>query len=318
MYKFRPLLIFLIVTVLYGAPSANVLLDRVVAVVNQEVITWSELYKNMETDASPQLRELKDEERKKVFRENEAAFLESLINVKLQLHEAKVMGMNVSDDEIAEAIDSIMKKYSMTDSVFRDSLKKEGYSFEEYRKRLKEQILISKIVNQQVRNKIFVSEGEIAKYIDDNKGAQGNEESYKISQIFFKKPKDESEMARLSEKAAQMIQSISGGESFKELAKKYSEDSSGIAGGEIGVISKSALLKEFREALAVMKPGDVSKPFWTERGLHIIRLDEKLEPRGIVEIQEEAKRQITNKYFMEKYNAWIKTLREKAFIEIRL
>jgi parvulin-like peptidyl-prolyl isomerase len=67
-----------------------------------------------------------------------------------------------------------------------------------------------------------------------------------------------------------------------------------------------------------MKPGDVSAPFWTDKGLHIIRLDEKTAVKDMNEITEEAKKSTGNKLFVERYNAWLKGLRERAFIEIRL
>ena len=99
MYKMGRVGVMIIVCVLLfsGLARAAVLLDRVVAIVNQDVITWSELYKTMEADASPSVKALKEDERRKVFRENEASFLETLINVRLQMQEAKNLGISVSD-----------------------------------------------------------------------------------------------------------------------------------------------------------------------------------------------------------------------------
>src|ERR1700690_2679131 len=164
--------------------EAAVLFDRVVAVVNQEVITWSELYKNMESDASPQLKEMKEEERIKIFRSNEGMFLETLINYRLQIQEARNIGLVVSDEELKEAVENIKKKYAMSENDFRESLKKEGFALEEYKKKLQEQILISKIVNQQIRNKILISDTDINIFLEENKEYAVNTEEYKISQIF--------------------------------------------------------------------------------------------------------------------------------------
>ena len=309
-----------VVTIFFMASysHAEILLDRVVAVVNQEVITWSELYRNMEIDASPQLKALKDEERRKIFRENEASFLESLINLKLQLQEAAALGMNVGDDEVKEGIDSVKKKYGMTDEQFKESLKKEGFTYEEYRRRFREQIIISKVVSNQVRSKVLVTDSEMKQYIADAVAKGENLDGYRISQIFFRKPRNEEGRRPLEEKAEDIVRRLGAGENFVDLAKKFSEDASASAGGDIGLIKKNLLLKEFSEALAGMKPGEVSKPFWTERGLHIIKLNEKTDPKDPKELQEEARKAITEKLSAERYNAWIKSLREKAFIEIRL
>ncbi len=314
--KFSLVVIFLLI----GAASsqAGVLLDKVVAVVNQEVITWSELYKSMEADASPQLKEMKDNERRQVFKENEASFLDTLIGVKLQLQEAKSLGVNVSEEELKEGIDNIKKKYAMTDSAFIDSLKKEGYTFEEYKKRLREQIMMSKVVNMQIRSKILASDADVKKFLEENRDFSESGEGYRLSQIFFKKPKNDGEKSSVEEKAAVVLKKLKEGVNFADLARQYSEDSSASAGGDLGLIRKAQMAKEFAEALSMMKPGETSAPFWTSGGLHIIRLQEKIGARSPDQIKEEAKTAFINKTFMERYAAWMKGLREKAYIEIRL
>ena len=295
---------------------ANVLLDRVVAVVNQDVITWSELYKAMEADASPKIKELQKDEQRKIFKENEASFLETLINVRLQLQEAKNTGVKVSDEELKDAVDNIKKKYSMSDDAFRESLKKEGFTFEDYKKRLREQIIISKVVNSQVRNKIVVTDGDLRKFVGENKEVLENAESFRISQILLKRK--DADNSKLEEEAGDLLKKIEQGESFSDLAKQYSEDPSAKAGGDLGSLKKSQLNKSFTDVISQMKPGDVSKPFWTDSGLHIIRLESRTEAKSNDEALEEARNMLNDKIFRERYNAWMKSLREKSFIEIRL
>lgn len=319
MYKVGRLGVMLIVCVLVfsGLAHATVLLDRVVAIVNQDVITWSELYKTMEADASPSVKALKEDEKRKAFRENEAAFLETLINVRLQMQEAKNLGISVSDAELQEAVDNIKKKYSMSEEAFKESLKNEGFTYDEYKKRLREQIIISKLVNVQIRNKIVVNDEDIKKFITENKDALENTEGYKISLIVLKKQKD-ADKSRIEEKAGELLKKIELGESFSNLAKQYSEDSSASAGGDLGLLKKSQLNKNFTDVISGMQPGDVSKPFWTESGLHILKLESRSAAKNKDEVLEEAGNILRNKLFAGKYNAWIKALREKAFIEVRL
>ena len=109
--------IILVLILGFSQPStAAVLLDRVVAVVNSEVINWSELYKMMEFESTDQMKALKEEDRMKVFKNNEPVFLEKLIDMRLQIQEAKRIGLDVSPDEIKEAIDNIKQKYSLSDN----------------------------------------------------------------------------------------------------------------------------------------------------------------------------------------------------------
>ena len=300
------------------APHAPVLINRVVAVVNKEVITWSELYKVMEFEATAQVKNLSEEERKKIFKESEASFLETLIDMRLQLQEARTLGLEVTPEEITETIENIKKKYSMTQADFTDSLKKEGLTLEDYHKRLSEQILINKVVNYQIRNKIVVSDAEVKQYMEANKEAFSGNETYRLRQIFFKKPEGNVDKKTIDDKALEIIKRLKAGEDFSALARVYSEDPSGRLGGDLGFVNKDLLAKEFVAVLSNMNIGDFSMPFWTDKGLHIIKLDEKVSAQNRDKVRDDVRRQLTEEQFSEKYKSWAKGLREKAFIEIRL
>jgi peptidyl-prolyl cis-trans isomerase SurA len=297
----------LFVCLLYGPAHAAILLDRVVAVVNEEVITWSDLYKMMESEASGQVKRLSEEERLKIFKNNEAAFLDKLIDVRLEIQEAKRLGISVSPEDIKETIENIKKKYSLNDQTLGESLKREGLSFEDYKKRLSDQILISQLINQNIKNKIVISEEEVKKYIKSHKEGLSNDESFKFGQIFL-----------IEEKASLVIQKLKAGADFAALAEEYSEDPSGKNGGDLGYIKKSYMAKEFVEILQKMKPGDFSEPFWTESGLHIVKLDEKPPTLDTAETEANVRKHLMDEEFMDKYKSYVKSLREKAHIEIRL
>ncbi|NCO83614.1 MAG: hypothetical protein COZ31_05795 [Nitrospirae bacterium CG_4_10_14_3_um_filter_44_29] len=318
MTRLKAFISVLIILISCGVSSAAILLDKVIAVVNQEVITWSDLYKAMEFEASDKMKDIKEEERRKIFKENEGAFLEVLIDMKLQIQAAKQRGIDAAAEEIAEAINDIKKKYSMDEQSFIVSLKKEGFTLDEYKKKLSEQIILSRVVSQEVRNKIVISETEIAKYMGKNKDALIADEAYRIRQIFFRKPNSNTDRKTVEEKAEALYLQIKAGENFASLAQKYSEDPSGKTGGDLGFIKKGYMAKEFTAALSKMKKGDVSQPFWTDMGLHIIKLEEKIEKQNEAAIKEAARNTLMEKYFSERYKHWLRELRETAYIEIRL
>jgi peptidyl-prolyl cis-trans isomerase SurA len=299
-------------------PQTPILLDRVVAVVNKEVITWSELYKVMEFEATEQMKNLNEEERIKIFKESEPVFLETLIDMRLQLQEAKALGIGVTQEEIEETIENIRKKYSMTDTDFRESIKKEGFTIEEYKKRLFEQILINKVVQHEIRNKVIVSDSDVKKYMETHKEIFSGGEKYRLRQIFFKGPEGNRDKRAIEEKALFVIQKLKAGEDFSELAREYSEDPSGSLGGDLGFIEKDLLAKEFLDVLSGMKEGTYSMPFWTGKGLHIIKLDEKISTQNMDNVREDIRKQLAEEKFLESYKSWIKGLRERAYIEIRL
>lgn len=320
MIRLKTFISVLIILVFSGVSSAAILLDKVIAVVNQEVITWSDLYKAMEFEASDKIKDIKEEEKRKIFKENEGPFLEVLIDMKLQIQAAKQRGIDAAAEEIAEAINDIKKKYSMDEQTLLSSLKKEGFTLDEYKKKLAEQIILSRVVSQEVRNKIVFSDSEIAEYIEKSKDTLITDDAYRIRQIFFRKPKSPSDSDRktMEEKAGTVYQQIKAGENFASLAQKHSEDPSGKAGGDLGFIKKGQMAKEFTDVLSQMKAGDISQPFWTDMGLHIIKLEEKIEKQSAAAIKESAKNKLLEQRFSEKYKHWLRELRETAYIEIRL
>lgn len=295
-----------------GSCPASTLLDRVVAVVNSDVITWSEMHKSMEFEMTGEVKALNETERKKIFRENEAIFLESMIDKMLQLQAARKLDIDSGKEDIAEAIDSIRKKYSMNEKEFADSLKKEGFSLEGYKKLISEQIIINKVVAQQVRNKIVISDEDIREYI-----AKNSEPSFRIKMIFFKRT-DKGGVNDAEQKAEAALKRLGEGAEFSSVAAQMSEDPSAKSGGDLGLIKKEHLAKEFMEPLSKMKAGDVSRPFWTARGLHIIRLEEKMDVENMAELKETIKKKLFETRFNEAYKNWIRGLREKAYVEIRL
>ena len=141
---------------------------------------------------------------------------------------------------------------------------------------------------------------------------------YRISQIFFKTPEEGVDRSTVEEKAQSVYRKLETGEIFSDLAKQYSEDSSRTVGGDLGFIQKDIMAKEFLEVLLEMNVGDYSQPFWTSQGMHIIKLEEIGQKEGMEQLQENARNELREKKFLESYKDVVKSLREKAHIELRL
>lgn len=295
--------------------SSAILLDKVMAIVNKEVITWSDLYKAMEFEATDEIKSMKDQDRRRFFKENESMFLESLIDMRLQLQEAAKAGVSASDEDVNRAIENIKKKYSMTDEAFKDAIGKEGFTLAEYRKKLSEQITISRIVEQEVRSKILVTEGDIDKYIAEHKEFERDVDGFNISHIFLRRAEDKKQV---EEKIMEIYKKLKAGGDFSELAKQYSEDASARSGGELGFIKKSDMSGDFLNVLSNMKIGDVSEPFWSGNGIHIIRLNDKREIKSAQELREMVRQKLLEEKFNREYKNWIKGLRERAYVEIKI
>jgi len=296
-----------------GTAYASVVeLDRVIAVVNKKVITWAELYRAMEFEYGQKMDFLGEEEKRKFLRQNEKAYLTRMIDVTLQLEEAEKLGLSVEEAEIKEAIESIRKKYSMDEGAFRDALRQEGFSMEEYGKRLGEQILISKLVSKEVREKIVVDESDAEKYLNEKGTVKEEGESYHIWQVFFPAPARPDEKPAIEKKAGELAAKLRAGADLGASAREY-----GARSADLGLIKADVLAREFRDVLDKMKPGEVSEPFWAGDGLNILRLEEKIMPDAKGALQR-TRRELMEKRFETEYEGWLRQLREKSFIEIRL
>lgn len=295
-------------------PGEGILLDRVVAVINNEPITWSELYREMEFIASEDIRGLTPSEKRRFFEANRDSLLEEYINSRVILKEAFSLGIDASKEEVDEAIERIKKKYSLDDSTFLETLKKERYTMEGYRKALSEQIVISKVISQEVRSRVVVTDSEVKDYLARHPELTGPE-LIRIRQLFLKKPKD-SEVDTFQKKLNTIIERLRAGEPFERLVLLYSEDLR-IPGGDLGYIKSSDLSAQFREAVSGLKPGEISKPFWTEKGLYILKVEDRTGGMTPEEAQRYARQILESQRFEELYRSWLKGLREKYHIEIK-
>jgi len=313
-------LIYWLLFTVYHSPSYSaVLLDRVIATVNGGAITWSELRGNFDLKAEEHLKGLKGEEKEKKLRELEQFFLNNMIDLKLQLQEARRLGFSISQSEIDGAIADIKVKYNLTDESLIESLRAEGFTLDEYREQLEEQILVSKLVKFEVRDNVLIMDKEIEEYYEANKDKYRSEEKIRIRQIFFSAdPEDISQRSETGARAQEIIRMIKKGEDFAKIAMEFSEDASREFGGDLGYLSRGSVLKEIEDAAAALTVGEVSKPFWSSSGLHIIKLEDKIEGSNIEKIRNRIKGLLFERTFKLKYSDWLKSLRAKAYIKINL
>jgi len=316
--RFRHLITGLAVLMLFAASaSASILLDRVVAVVDRDVITWSELYRTMEFELSGKLAGLSPEEKKEQLKRYEKDFLDMLIDTKIQLNEARRLNIGVSEEDINSAINRIRQKYGLSEKEFLEALRNEGFTLQEYKKKVTEQITLSKLVNIEIRSKIIVTEGEIENYIKTNGDSFDLSESYRIRHIIFPAGTDE-EKAEARRKATEVIKLLDSGESFESVVRKFSEGSDASKGGDLGFIKKKDLAKEFLQVIEGMKVGEYSKPFWSGKGFHVIMLEGKSLPDSEAALKKKVREILIEKKLRKSLKDYLRSLRSRVFIEVKL
>jgi len=316
--KLSKITIFLILVITFFfslsfAEDNKFFVDKVVAVVNKEVITWSELYKFMEFTFKDELKLLNPDEKFKYFKNHEQEFLEKLIDTKLQIDEAERYGIFVTESEIDGAINDIKNKYNLTDEAFIETLKKEGMTLNDYKKMLKEQIIIGRALNSLVRSKIIITEKDINNYIASHPELSCDEEGYYVSQIFVRIREKEDEM---KDKINEILKKLIQGESFSKVASQFSEDVSSKSGGSIGLLKKSEISPELINLFSKMNIGQISEPMMTANGIYIFKLDGKCFKRDSEALKSYVRALLEEEKFKKDYKLWLRSLRQKAYIEI--
>lgn len=290
-----------------GLATGPVVIDRVVAVVNSEIITLSDLQR--------------EEALRKQEGHDDRQVLEDMIDRKLQMAAAKRSGMDVTDKELADAVADIMKRNSFGDTrQFEAALAKEGLTLEQYKTELREQMTLSRTFNKFVRSGIAVDEAEVRAFYERNAKTYSLPEEIRVRHIFFPLPEDATPVQAdaMKARAQAVYERARSGEDFVRLVRENSPETA-AQDGDLGFMQREHVLPEIEEAARTMKPGDIAGPLRCAGGYHIIRLEEVRTP---VKPYEKVKDDIMNTLFQQKmentYRSWLQTLRSDANIENRL
>ncbi len=255
---------------LSGAPRTS---DYIVAVVNQEPITHTEVDKRVQRviDSAPPNARLPgtDELRRQV--------LDALIDEKVQLSYARNLGMGVSEAELDTAIENIAAQNQMTMAELQERMRTDGLDFDRYRNSLREQILIQRVREREVTPRIQISDDDINKFLASDPAAQ-TESALNLAHILIKVPEQAGpqEVQKLQAKAEDIQRKAAAGVNFSQLVKQFSDDrSTHDSGGAFGLREVSGLPEVFVKAVANIKVGEVAPLVRSRAGFHIIKLVER-------------------------------------------
>jgi len=286
--------------------GASVVVDRVVAVVNDDIITMSDLER--ETAKTP-------------AKADQRILLEDMINRKLQMAAAKRAGMDVTEKELNEAVDDIMKRNGMDRKQFETALAKEGLSVDQYRQELKEQMTLSRVFNKFVRSGLAVEENELRAYYDRNPVAFRLPEEVRVRQILLRIPEKASsaQIAAVREKAFRAAERAAAGEDFSLLVREYADAVSAASDGDLGFMRRDEMLSEIEKAIAALKPGAIAGPVQSALGFHVLRVEEvRTRMMQYEKIKSELSTSLYNQKLESAYRGWLKTLRSESNVDIKL
>jgi peptidyl-prolyl cis-trans isomerase SurA len=311
-------LLGIILSILFFIIAANAkTVDRIVAQVNDEIITLSELKRVMAEYRQELEKRYSGKQLEQAMEQAEKEALDNLITEKLLYQKAIEMGFNANaSTQVSAYIQQIIKKNNLKDtSELEEALAQQGITLADFRDQIRRSIITNDLIDTFVRSRITLLTPEIEKYYKDNADQFTTPEEVTLSEIVI--PNEGSDAAAQN-RANDIYSRLQKGESFSELASQYSKGPTASKGGSIGTYLTSKLNPEIVKAIANLEEGDISKPQKSADGYVIYRIDSHKPPAlsPLEDVKDEIRNQLYMKKFTPEYNRYIARLKEEAYIQI--
>jgi len=302
--------------------SMAFVVDRIVAVVNNDIITQVDLNKAV----LPYMKKIDaasytEEKKKAIVYKLKQDMLNRMIERKLADQEAKRLHLSVSDQQVDKAIENFKKSQLMTQEDLEKALAQDGLTFKEYRENMRQEILRPKLINFRVKSKVIVTDEDIKEYYEKNTSEFAGTRKYHLYNILIK---EDTFSVTGKNKKLELIESIKTridkGEDFKVLAKQYSEAQNASQGGDLGFFDLETFSQQLQEAISKLKKGEHTKVINTSQGYQLFFIEEIQEVGGktLEQASEEISKKLYNEIAEKKFRSWIESLQDKAHIKILL
>ena len=263
----------LLLTLSCSAALAATLIDKVVAIVEEDVITEREL------EARKQLVRVELNQANRNLPDDETLnrqVLESMIRDSVLLQEAKNRGIKITEGQLNQTMQKISRDNNMDLTEFRRALISQGIDYEKYRETLRRELIISALQRQYTARTASVSESDIDEFLSRTEDSS-TEYEYKLAHILIALPDAAApeKVSNAQKIAAEILDKLEQGANFEKLANEYSNDSSALRGGDLGWRREAEIPSLFTDAVLPMKPGEYAGPFRSASGYHIVYLSDR-------------------------------------------
>ncbi|MCX7957586.1 MAG: peptidylprolyl isomerase [Deltaproteobacteria bacterium] len=307
--------IILTITLFYAGDG--VLVDRIAARIENEVIMLSDLSHKVEIMTGNKVDYNETDPKVSKFYRN---VLNELIEDKIIQMELKKMGQDVTESELKATIDDIRKQRGFSEDDFIKLLSKEGLSFEQYREEMRRQVRKNKFMAIRIRQRVKITDEDAKLFYNQEFTAKKLNKSYDVSMIFISSLKPKSQESNPEEKIAELKKELLEKKDFTELARKYSDDPSASSGGHLGVVTKGDLRDELEKNIFGLGEGEISQILKFPEGYYVFKVNKLVDAdiKGFDEAKEDIKRMLFEKEMLRQYSYVMDSLRKKYTIYINL
>ena len=296
-------------------------IDRIVAVVNSDIITLYDLNRALKPyeENIKALGYAQEKERQTLYQVRKD-LLDKLIDSTLADQEIERAQITVDEGDIDITIERIKEARALTDEQLREGLARQGMSLAEYRKEIKEQILRTKLVNREVKSKIVITKEDVKAYYDSHPDKYGGEKKYYLYNVFIRlsQAAEASEREDALRQLENAMEKLNQDFSFEDLVDQLKDSTSRIQGTELGLYRLEELSEQLRGAVARLKAGEFTEALDTDFGPQIIYLQKIQETpsKSLDEIESEIEEILYNESVNNRYQDWLDELRQRSLIKI--
>lgn len=303
-----------------GVFAAEEVVDGVAAIVNSNVITYSEVREFVQPVIQQLRREYSGQELLEKVRTAQMDALNNLIDRTLILHEFNTKGYSIPDTVIEQQInETIANEYGGDRAAFTKTLQAQKITFAQYREKIRERTVIQAMRNRKSQQEVVVSPHRIEQYYKDHLTDFKVDDQIKLRMIFIKKGAATTDTPGSDPRrqfGEDLVTKLDKGAKFDELAKQHSDAKEAQQGGDWGWVGKDALRKELNEVAFTLKPDQHSKLIETKEGYYILHVDDfkPAHTKTLSEVRDTIEKLLLQEQRAKMQETWIKDLRDKAFI----
>jgi peptidyl-prolyl cis-trans isomerase SurA len=249
-------------------------LDRIVAVVDQTVITEQELENRIRTVTAQLKKQGTELPPENILRKQ---ILERLISDTLQLQYAAQTGLKVDDNQLDKTIERIAEQNKLTLTEFGEALSKDGISMRKFRSDIRSEITIARLREREVDSRVNVSESEIDNFLTTQASSSESQDEFEISHILIRTPEEGAteDIQKAKAKVDEAVKALQTGTSFAKVSASFSDAPNALEGGNLGWKGSAQMPALFLDALKAMQVGEVSDTLRSPNGFHILKLTNK-------------------------------------------
>ena len=308
--------------ILFTITAKSELVDRIVAVVNDDIITMSDMDKFVERIKSGGLTDdllIPDEATKQTLLKDRDQLLQKMIDEKVIDSQVKKENLSVPIERVEQEIRTIAKRNNVSRDELKSALKERGIDFSSYQDFIKTGLERQSLVEKSITSKIKISEDDVVSAYATAHGNAGEQAfEYTLAHIYFSVAKDKGKTAATRARAEKVLARLKEGAGYDQMAAEYSEDPSFESGGLLGVFKTGEMQKDLEQTVQKLSAGEFSNVLPTQGGFQIIKVLKKKvipDPRTEKE-REKIRAELYEKTYKKQFKSWLELLRQDAFIRI--